>query len=329
MRGRVGRLTAGAVLGLLLVVPAPAHAAVTAQVAETGWWSQRPGATEQPEGGVEVAAALGGPQSVAALRIAVTGGEVTTAKLTIEETGGVGQPTATLLVCPTSDQWKAANPGPWDDAPAPDCGNSVTLTRAEDGATWTADIGILLVGASTSLMIVPSPQGPSGLPVGFGYQVTFGKATIEAAGGGVGAGGLAPPVPESGGPPGDLGEIPGGGGTEPGSSPSFETPPPSSAGDPALDTSTPPPAPGDAGVAPAPDVGAVELDTSGGDAASSSPEGAVDAFAAGPTAAGGGERAKWGRLVFLLPFCAMVGAGIAYGRPWLRERGIDLPFLRT
>lgn len=306
-----------AVAAVLVLVPAsPAAAAVTATVAETGWWSQRPGATAQDDGGFEVAAALGTEQSVAALRIQVSGGQVTTATLTIEETGGVGQSEAPLTVCPTAVPWTAANPGAYSEAPEPDCTRTVELTRAADGASWTADVGILLGEGETSLVVVPGTGGPGGLPLGPGYQVTFGAATVQAAGADGAGGGLAAPEPEGIAPPGAGGDDLGGGEFDsapaPGAdSPSFATP----GVDPAFDASTPPPEP--AAAAPGlPQGGADDAASTGPPA--EQPVGAVSSFASGPVSSDGGGNQPWGRLLFLVPLCALAGAGVAYGRPWLR-----------
>ncbi|MGH2685134.1 MAG: hypothetical protein ACRDJP_06690, partial [Actinomycetota bacterium] len=62
--------------------------------------------------------------------------------------------------------------------------------------------------------------------------------------------------------------------------------------------------------------------TDSGNASGEEAVGAVESFASGPVASDGGGGQPWGRLVFLVPLCALVGAGIAYGRPWLRDRDL-------
>jgi hypothetical protein len=339
VRARLAAVSGAAVVLSVLAIPS-SEAAVSAQVAETGWWTQRPGATAKEGQGFEAAAALGSEQSVAALRVVVSGGEATTATLTLEEAGGVGQDAAVLRVCTTTKPWKQANPGPYGEAPEESCGQSADLTRGDDG-TWTADIGILLGPAETSLVIVPDTAGPNGLPVGPGYQVDFSKATVKAAGGGALGGGLTPPGPESDGAD-DVEALDGGSaddgsgddtafGSDPGSAPEPGMPGGGS-GEPSLDTSTPVPgAPGDAaagGGAPS-DAGAIGSEEGGagggGDSAEADadqPVGAVESLASGPVASDGSGGQPWGRLVFLLPLCALLGAGVAFGRPWLRDRGL-------
>ena len=177
MRRWLGIATLG--VGLVLTFPAPAQGAEAATITAVGWWSQRPGATELPGGGFEVALLPNAPQSVAALRVDVKAAPLTTALLELREAEQVLGDVASIQACPTNDGWKPANLGAWADAPTADCeASSVTLGRNAD-ATWTADVGSLLSGGSTSLMVVPLLE-VSDAQQSAAFQVTFAGARLVA-----------------------------------------------------------------------------------------------------------------------------------------------------
>ena len=87
-------------------------------------------------------------------------GEAGATELRVVEAGGLNQESAPVKVCRTADEWSPVNPGAWADRPAEDCAQQATLTRAADGATWTADVTALLADGSTSLVLLPdAPPG--------------------------------------------------------------------------------------------------------------------------------------------------------------------------
>lgn len=169
--------------GLLVVLTAgisPGAAQVGATVADTGWWTRRPGAAALPPGGFEVAEAPDDDISIAALRVR-TSNRLTRARLILTEAGGVRQADGALRVCVTASSWTAANPGAWAARPQADCaGGGIELARDATRTSWSANILPLLPAAAgtASLMIVPGVP-PSGLPVD-GFQVTFAGAAVDA-----------------------------------------------------------------------------------------------------------------------------------------------------
>lgn len=140
-----------------------------ADVSQVGWWTQRPGAQPVGEGKAEVASSVRGNESVAALRVLIRG-EITKATVVLAETDAPlsavspGQ----VRVCTTQQPWLMVDGGKWADAPKPDCGQGVELTRATDptgAAAWSGDVTSLLAGprSEVSLMIVASEKQSSAL----------------------------------------------------------------------------------------------------------------------------------------------------------------------
>lgn len=174
-------LAAAAAAAVAVLAPAgPVAADEAAAITELGWWSRRPGATELPAGSFEVALLPSGPASQAALRIEVKVAPVTSALLELEESSQVLADVALIQACPTDEPWTPANPGPWGEAPTPDCeGASVRLGRNADG-TWTADVGPLLRGGSSSLVVLPAAE-LSDQQQSVSFQVVFSGARLVAA----------------------------------------------------------------------------------------------------------------------------------------------------
>ena len=288
-------LTAGALGAAVLFTTGVAGALDGDAPVTVGWWSQDPSAAEEPDGGFQISAVAGEPVSVAALRFSTPSG-VTSATLSIEETGGFVTPASAIQVCKTTEPWEPANPGAYDDAPTPDCATPVELVRDADALVWSAEVGPLLpsLGGESSLMIVPGETAGGGSPLDPGYRVTFGQAglAVVAAPGTT----MAPPTTLYTEPPSSSGF----GGS---SSGSFSTP---SAVTPAsLPPTTPDTTPADA----APATG--------------------DAFqppslAAGASPGGGdgGLEQPWERLLFLVPVAAAAGVGSVYIRRLLAQRGV-------
>lgn len=317
------RRALGGVLGLVgavaaaagpVVWAAPARAATPAEVTAVGWWTRRPGAGAQPPGGFEVAAGLDGPESVAALRIAV-GAPLARAVLVLGEREGLLQEQAAMRVCPAADGWSPANPGPFDGAPAADCARHVALARNAAQANWTADVTALLgTGGTVSLAILPLRR--EGVVVDPGFQVRFATASllVEAAEGGQAAGGEGA-GDEAGGEGGGRGPFGGASGDMPDATAQGA---PGDVG--GLVGLGPPPGPG--GVVPAApgDLGTPAVP--GAPGASGAPAGgAGSALASGPLPSSGlaslptGGRARpWWRLAIVLPASALVGLATAAAR---------------
>ena len=145
------RAAAGIVLAaVVLAVAPPASATVTA----TGWWTRSPTASA-PEGGVAVANAPDGPLTVAAVAVDLGDG-VSSATLTLEQTGGAAPAGSQIVVCALSSTFTAAAGGPMEEAPATTCDRaSVPLTASD--TTWRANVGELVGDRSgtVALAIVP------------------------------------------------------------------------------------------------------------------------------------------------------------------------------
>ncbi len=169
----------GSIICLVVLSPITASAQQAALITAVGWWSQRPGAAELPDGGFEVALFPNGPVSQAALRVDVTT-PLSSALLELTESEQVLGDVARILACPTSDTWTPANPGTWADAPAANCDDaSVALGRSATG-TWTGDVTSLLRGGMSSVALVPFSE-LSETQQSATFQVVFSKARLTAS----------------------------------------------------------------------------------------------------------------------------------------------------
>lgn len=312
--GSAAGLAAGLVLAPLLVLASqlatavPAGAQPGAAVTGVGWWTRRPGASAQPAGGFEVAVGLDGPESVAAVRVAVGGG-LARVVLVLAEREGFLHEQAVLRVCPAADGWSPANPGPFDRAPAADCSRQVALTRNAIQASWTADVSSLLPPEGTASLAVLPVRG--GLALDPGFQVRFAGASLlveaapagqEGASGDAAAGVVREPFDGAA-----AGERGGGAG-----------------GDALLDFGpVPETAAGLSGAAgPEPAAGAA---ASAAGVVGTEPAGGTNAqVAGGPLpqprlVSSPGEGRPWWRLVIVLPASAAVGLAVAAARRRLAD----------
>jgi hypothetical protein len=277
---RLAGLTGALALVLSLPIFPPASAAGAA-ITQVGWWSQRPGASEQPQGGFELALAPNGPISQAALRITVDAVQLNSALLELTESQAAGAEVASVVACPTTDAWQAANPGAWSDAPEPDCTRREALSRRQNGE-WVGDIGELLGFGVVSVVLVPmSHADTQGAPIP--YQLVFSGAKLSAS---------APATPA---PPPTTSGTSGGTPTAP-EPPRVIAAPDSPQG----------------GAAGGPPPVAVERDDNEEDETS---------FAVGDIDDDGGTPRPWWRLAILAPLAALVGAGAVFARRTARERG--------
>lgn len=127
------KVVAGSVLLVVALSAAPASATTTS----VGWWTRSPVASA-PEGGIAVGNSVDGPLSVAAVGVDLGDG-VSSATLTIEQTGGTAPPAGQLVACLIGGGFESAAGAPIEEAPATTCdGASVPLTM--NGTTWSANL---------------------------------------------------------------------------------------------------------------------------------------------------------------------------------------------
>lgn len=263
-------LLALAATAAVIVWTPPAGA--QASIAATGWWTQRPGASDLPAGGFEVALYPQGPVSVAAVRVQ---GSAPSALLVLTEGEQVLGETARLQACPSRDPWTPANPGAWDDAPAADCeASSVPFGRGADGS-WSADVAAMVAAGVPTIVIAPVAEF-SDAEQSFTFQITFTGARL-----------VAPGAEQSSAPPPD-------------DSPGAQDPAP----DPSFAPAYPAPA---APFVPAPAVPAPAAAAQ--PAQGPAPEAAPDAALAVSAQDGNTADRPWWRLLLGVPISLAVGAG--------------------
>lgn len=269
-------------------------------IVETGWWSRDLLAQPVDDGGFAIGWSLEMEQSAAAVRIDLTADLAGTVYLELHEVGGAGSDLGQVRVCVTEDDWKAANPGPYDELPEAACaeGETADLGRDAVALTWLGDITALVAAADgDTLSLVVRPVGKrvaEDLPATAPFQVQFDRAAVLVDSG---AGEPTPPGDGTGPPPADPGFDVGGG--------SFVDP-----GAPGSDFVSPP--------LPTPPAPALE--------ASPTTEGPTpdDLVALGPVDVTPSEGKPWVRLVLLIPLSAGVGVAMAAARRWKQDRAIAL-----
>jgi hypothetical protein len=267
--------------GLCSIVVLPS-ASAQATITQVGWWSQRPGASELPQGGFELAFAPTGQLSRAALRIQIDAAELTSALLELTESEAAGAEVAAVTVCPTSDPWAPANPGAWEDAPEPNCAQNVPLSRRSTGE-WAGDISELLGTGTVSIVLVPmSHADTQGVPIP--YQIVFSKATLRASG---------PTEPQPAPSPSSFADL-----APPPAQPRIVAPP---------DTR-----PSGGSTGPPPVVVEREGEADNADGSFDPPLAADD---------DGGRPKPWWRVAILVPVAALLGAGAVFARRTANERG--------
>ena len=292
MTSRTARRLVATAVVLLLVAGAPDRAsAETAPVTEVAWWSQRIGAMAQPDGGFELAFQVNAESSVAAVRITVPAGGASRVQLVLAATTELPEDVA-FSGCALREPWGPANPGAWADQPVDDCETSdpVSFGRST-GGQWVADVTRLAPQAGGELSVLIHPGAlpvADGAPILTAYTATFSAASVmldgtsSTGGGGGGGGGNGGGTPTTVFTP-VIPRIP------------FTPAPPL--------TFTPTTASNEQAL-PLPDPGA------------SGSQGTVPVF----DIAGGKDRGQlWGRLVWLLPLCALGGFASGVGRKVVRE----------
>lgn len=288
-RRRVFALLGVVALVLAFVFELEANGASdVAKVDKVNWWSKRPAA--QPTVGdtsFEVASGPDGNESVAAIRVLIFG-SVTKGTLVISEapnqTTAVSVPK--IQACQTS-QWTTLNtsPGPYAQAPKPDCTSPVALTR-DDKGNWTGDITPMLQGAfnERDIMVMPAPDKT--LPIPPTFFVQFATARIEADG--------TPDVTT----------------TVPSAPKAVVTPPSAHSSTPSGPVSAP------SRVTTAPPVSAAPPPTTAPAAAAAQP---VPTRIGGPPVNAAAKKKQWGKLTWIVPLSAL----IAFGWVVIRKAFID------
>ena len=289
--GRWGAALLASAVFVALTGGGGARAESGAAVLEFGWWSRAPGAATPAGGGFQIADSPAGVVSVAALRINVTASSLSSAKLVLPENVQVGS--AVLQVCPTTSPWTAQSPGPFEEAPTPDCQAPVAMVRDAAQLVWTAEVLPLLSGGQreVSLMIVPGPA-PAPLPTPAPFQVAMRGAEVQSE---AGAG-----LPEA---PSESTDASGfastfGAASSVGSPSDFGVPAP-------LPSVAAPPVPESEQIVAAPAQTQGRFPTRGD-----------------VGTPGGGDDQPWGRLPILSLAAAAVGAVSSVGRTQLRARGL-------
>lgn len=150
-------LTVALFVVALVGLPTPASAA---SVIAVGWWTRSPAASA-PEGGITVSNAPDGPVSVAAVRVDLGTTGVSSATITLAQTGGAAPAGAQLVVCVVGDSWKAEPGAALDAAPATSCTGTSTALVA-NGETWSANVADLVGEARGTLSFAVVPSAGSG-----------------------------------------------------------------------------------------------------------------------------------------------------------------------
>jgi hypothetical protein len=288
----MNRRRAMALLGVAVLVLAFAFeangASDVAKVDKVNWWSKRPAA--QPTTGdtsFEVASGPDGNESVAAIRVLIFG-SVTKATLVISEaanqTTTVSVPK--LQACLTS-QWTTLNtsPGPYAQAPKPDCTKPVALVR-DDKGNWTGDITAMLQGAFNERDVMVMPADDKTLPIPPTFFVQFATSRVEADG--------TPDVTTT-------------------------TRPPTTAGiaAPSINSSTP------SGPVSAPSRVTASPPTSAAPPPTTAPAKTaqpVPTRIGGPPVNAAAKRKQWGKLTWIVPFSAAIAFGWILFRKYVIDR---------
>jgi len=175
----VALLIALVATGALWCAPAALAAGDPVQVQDIGWWSNRAASLPRGAGKLEVAHDPSGSQSVAALRLSMSGPVDHAIVILNEDVGAVNATTSALRLCAAADAWTPADRGPINEAPAADCARGqLDMTRDATFGRWTVDVGPLVTaaaaaGASTASVII-TPVGVKSLGiVDLGFVLPF------------------------------------------------------------------------------------------------------------------------------------------------------------
>lgn len=163
---RVGPVLVGAILAVLLVVPAvPADAA---WLQAHGWWWRAqtglqgivlPGPGDVPEDGLLVEQSLLGTMAISAVRIDLEGGVDPVLTLEVAVVGAA-TPDSVIIACPARSFWLPASAGTWDQRPDVDCDAGVDGTPDETGERWTWELADVVDDGFIDVVLVPAGSAP-------------------------------------------------------------------------------------------------------------------------------------------------------------------------
>ena len=153
------RIVLGVVLLFLLVVLGGWPSSVSASAPrQQGWWTSSPvPRPDAPDDGLVVEGGVAAPTSYAALVYDVGEGATVGALTLAVAADSATTPNSSLQACPLDEA--AIQPeqgGAMADAPAYDCGTSVTAGPASDGASYELDVASLVRDGVLAVAIVPS-----------------------------------------------------------------------------------------------------------------------------------------------------------------------------
>lgn len=218
-----------AAAALIVLAATSLQSAGAGTVAQQGWWHRLPVVIGAPA--VDQLLVEGTPDeamAIAAVRFTLADGEVAeTLILPVAEQQL--QPGATIIACSTATDWEAVEGGGWEARPMPSCESAVEGVLADDGASWSFEIGALQDGTQMDVVLLPAPNVT--------MRVVFEPVTGGALGTQAGDGGS---TPEPGPPSDDDGGAPAPGAERGTTSPSLDlgsgggsdtfVPPPSGSG---------------------------------------------------------------------------------------------------
>lgn len=161
-RRRILASVSTALVGLVLVLAAPAGAEDANRIADDGWWwrTQTGLLTELPpppgveEGQLLVQSTPDGAQAIAAVSAVLAEGQ-TNPVLTLDVATDGGGAAAVLLACQAGSAWVGDDAGRWDSRPKVDCTTSVTGIPSDDGTQWTFALGPLQFDDRFNVVLVP------------------------------------------------------------------------------------------------------------------------------------------------------------------------------
>lgn len=207
-RVRLPRIASAAAVALAATLaPWGASAGASTELVATGWWTAAPVAVA-PDAGDGDLVVQGGPRpdapfAYAALEYRLAPGDSpATLTLTVAE-GSASTPTAELVACPLTEPLEPASGGPAAQAPAHDCGTSVTAAPAAD-ASYTFPVAELATEDRLAVAILPALPADRvvlAAPTGTALRMHVGNPSLPAPEEGDGSA-TPPPVAAPGtGPP--------------------------------------------------------------------------------------------------------------------------------
>jgi hypothetical protein len=177
-------------VGSSLVVD-PAHADPASSIDDSGWWWRAqtnptlalPAPPNTKEGQLLVQSSPEGATALAAVAGTLVEGQASPVlTLQVAEGGDAGGTDAVILACQAGSNWTGGDAKPWSEHPQAGCEAGGTAgTRAEDGTSWSFDLGALQFSDKVNVVLVPGTV--DGQPEGANYptfSLTFERPTVES-----------------------------------------------------------------------------------------------------------------------------------------------------